>query len=299
MKKFAIALGIPTSFAGDSLLHTVQTIRKYDKGLLHSLEVYADRTPLSQELTAGLEKCNAKLDWTPGPGSFLKKARKLIANTDSDILILTQDDIVFEKNTIQAIADAFEKYPEVTMLGIRILPLPPETFFERSMTSMVRLVDKICTYWNNGDNYLSSSGRCLAFRTNHLKKMEIPEVVNGDMYLYLENMRKGGTFMRAENAKVYIRCPQSLKDQYGPSNRYQYSQPEMEKYFNRDLTEIYKVPFHVLLKAVMEELFTHPIDFIEYIGVFVLTRVLRRPAKEVMKTVWDADTSTKNVAKKS
>ncbi len=225
----------------------------------------------------------------------MKKARKLIAATTADILVITQDDIMFEKDTIQAIAELFENNPSVTMVGIRILPLRPETWFEMTMTSMVRLVDKIAQFWNKGDNYLAASGRCLAFRTNHIKRFHIPEVVNGDMYLYLENARLGGKFMRSEKAKVYIRCPARLGDQYGPSNRFQYSQQEMETYFSVDMKKLYKIPRLAIIRGVITEFLYHPVAFVGYLIIFLITRIYRIPAKDVMKTVWDADASTKKV----
>lgn len=295
MKKLSVTIAIPTSFAGPSLLQTAKTINQARKNKNYSLEIYADNTPIDFKLERELKKLGFKIHWTPGPGSFLKKVRKLVAAASSDILIITQDDIIFDSDTISSTVDAFFSDPTITMVGARILPLPPETWFESTMASMVRLVDKIACYWNGGNNYLAASGRYLAFCTVHLKKLPIPEVVNGDMYLYLANSRYGGKFYRAEKSKVYIRCPQRLSDQLNPTNRFQYSRQEMEKHFSTDLRSEYQMPIIAILKAFFMELTTDPLPLIAYISIFIYTRIFRIPAKKIMKTEWKADTSTKNI----
>ncbi len=296
MNKLTVTIGIPTSFAGESLLQTARTIKDTIKNKNYFLKIYADRTPIRPMQRQELKRMNYEIHWTQGPGSFLKKVRKLIAATTSDILIITQDDIIFDTDTISATVEAFLADPKITMIGARILPLPVKTRFESIMASMVRLVDRIAHYWNSGNNYLAASGRYLAFRTNHLKKLHIPEVVNGDMYLYLTNSKYGGKFYRAEKAKVFIRCPQRLTDQLRPTNRFQYSKQEMEKYFSSDLTSVYRIPIFAILYAFIIEMVSNPIALIGYIGIFIITRIFRLSAKEVMKTEWKADTSTKNTA---
>ena len=295
MTKPTVTIGIPTSFAGESLLETARTISLAQKKENYNLKIYADRTPISTKLRQQLKTLKFEVHWTPDPGSFLKKVRKLIAATNTDILIITQDDIIFDRDTISATVASFRADPKISMISARILPLSPETRFESMMASMVRLVDKIARYWNDGDNYLAASGRYLAFRTAHLKKLPIPEVVNGDMYLYLANSKYGGKFYRAEKAKVYIRCPQRLADQLKPSNRFQYSKQEMEKYFSTDLTSLYRIPVLAILKGFIKELVFDPIALIGYIFIFIYTRIFRIPAKKIMKTVWKIDTSTKNI----
>ena len=182
------------------------------------------------------------------------------------------------------------------MVGARVLPLPPQTVFERAMVVGVRIVDKLARYWNGGGNYLSASGRCLAFRTKQIKKFHIPdEVVNGDMYFYLENKRTGGVFARVKRAVVYIRCPQQLKDQIGPSSRYQYSRSEMITYFGPHIQSEYAVPKAVLLRAVIQEFLRHPFSALSYIAVYLYTRVKRQSRARAINPIWKVDISTKQV----
>ena len=122
MTKTTVTIGIPSSFAGESLFETARTIKIAQKKENYSLKIYADRTPISPKLRQELEKLKFEINWTPGPGSFLKKAHKLIAATNTDILIITQDDIIFDRDTISATVETFQSDSSITMIGVRILP---------------------------------------------------------------------------------------------------------------------------------------------------------------------------------
>lgn len=291
--KITVMIGIPTCYGGKSLVGTIKSIyRSKDTGGMQ-IVIVADRTPISESNRQILKQMGAKLIWNETQGSQFKKLKQLIAECNADIFIFTQDDITFNSNSISEIVKTFKDNPEITMVGSRILPLPAKTFFEKSMTSMVRIVDHISAFWNKGDNYLAASGRCLSFRTNTLKKFNIREnIVNGDMYLYLENKRVGGSFARSEKSVVYIRCPQSLKDQIGPSSRYQFSEIELTKFFPFRIKPEYTLPISAIALAVLNETFTHPLSALLYFFVFMYTRIKRQPYHTI-SPIWKIDESTK------
>lgn len=293
--KFAVTVGISTCYSGKSLVTTVDSIRKSDNGKSVKINIEADRTPIRKSIMHGLKKLGVKVHWNSVEGSQFKKVKQMVDACKSDIYISTQDDVIFDKDTINEIIKAFQEDPKLTMVGIRIFPLPPVTFFESAMTSMLRIVDSIAQKWNKGDNHLSSSGRCLAFRASHLKKFRIPQtIVNGDMFFYLENKHLGGKFKLLKNAKVFIRCPQHLKDQVAPSSRYLYSKEEMENYFEASLENEYKIPKAVILLALVEELANRPVSTVTYLIIRIYTFIFRQPKKIVSNPVWKVDASTKS-----
>lgn len=295
MKKQSLTIGICTSFASEQLVHTARSISDSSDKVNCRKVIYADNTAIPADIMRDLKTLGFTVIWRSGPGSFFQKASRLVADTHTDLLILTQDDVIFDSTTIPAILNAFNQNPAVTMLGVRILPLKPVSFFERATASMIRMVDTIAGLWNGGDNYLAASGRCLAFRTTMIKNIPLKELVNGDMYLYIANQKKGGQFVREKNAIVYIRAPQNLHDQSAPSSRFQYSQLEMEHYFNENLDKLYNIPILPMIIAVLRELCTNPIGVMSYIFVFIHTRVHRIPQKKIMRTIWTADISTKRI----
>lgn len=292
-KQLSITVGIPTRYAGNSLLKTVQTIYASNNVSDIKCIIVADSVPLSDTLERELKKLGAKVYWNSTPGSQFKKLKQCIDKSKSDIFIFTQDDITFRPDTISEIVKTFSKHPSITMVGTRILPLPPVTLFEKSMTSMLRIVDRVSGSWNKGKNYLSASGRCLSFRLDTLKKFNIREnIVNGDMYLYLENKRVGGEFMRSRKSIVYIRCPQTVKDQIGPSSRYQFSLTELTQYFKFDIKPEYAIPLLVITLATFYEVISHPISAVLYFFVFIYTRIKKQPFYTI-SPIWKIDESTK------
>lgn len=295
-KHLSITVGIPTCYGGESLLATVRTLYASQDIKHFRLVIVADRTPIEKNIRRELKRLGAEIYWNKEESGQFKKLKEIIEKSRSDIFIYTQDDITFDRRALIEIRNKFEEDPDVTMLGIRILPLPPITFFDSVMAVSVRIVDRIGRRWNRGDNHLTASGRCLAFRAKLLKKFRIPEsVVNGDAFLYLENKRLRGEYKQLSRTKVYIRCPQTFSDQIGPSSRYQFSKQELSSYFHFDIRREYEIPKHVIFHAVMEEFLDHPFQVIAYLFVFVYTRFRRQSEEIVINPIWQIDKSTKQI----
>ncbi len=299
-KKLTFMVGIPTCYGGESLINTVKTLRVSKDISSFRIVIVADRTPIKKSIKDKLENMGVEIYWNEKEGSQFKKLNQLIQKCKEDIFVFTQDDITFDKYTLKNILEAFKENPQATMVSTTVLPLPPITFFEAIKTSETRIHDKITKKWNNADNYFASSGRCISFRTKHIKKFRIPEtVVNGDTYLYFENKRLSGTHVHQSLAKVFIRCPQRLKDEVGPSNRFQYSQKEMAKYFDYDLKKEYRIPRRVIIQSFFEEMISHPFKTALLVGVVLLLRIKRQKVSVVSNPVWEVDISTKRVGKEA
>lgn len=295
-KQLTVTVGIPTCYGGQSLVETAKSLRASTGVKKFQFIVVADRTPLKPSIMKKLKALDVKVIWNTVEGSQFKKISQMQKMIKGDIFISTQDDITFPTETVAAIIREFEQDKKLTMLGARILPLYPETLFEGSMTSMVKIVDAICRFWNNGRNYLSASGRCLAFRSSHFKKFILPHtVVNGDMYMYLMNKQLKGKFIQGTDAICYIRCPQKLKDQVGPSSRYQFQKEELQQYFKIDITSEYHVPLMAMIRAYFQVFLQAPIYTLLYILVFAYTRLIRQSKSIVSNPVWKVDPSTKQV----
>jgi hypothetical protein len=295
-KNFSATVGIPTCYSGESLVRTVESIRNADMGQSVRILVTADRTPMTKSVKDRLQQLKVEVTWNQLEGSQFKKINQMIVKAKTDIYIHTQDDVIFDSKTITSILDAFTKDRKLTMAGVRILPLPQINLFESAMASMLLIVDSISGKWKKSDNYLSSSGRCLAFRTQHLKKFRIPEaVVNGDMFFYLENKKLNGHFRRLDTSKVFIRCPQKLSEQLAPSSRHLYSKKEMEKYFTQDLDAEYKIPLQLVISSLFKVLAKRPIATMFYLAIRIYTYVNRQSEQAVSNPLWKVETSTKSV----
>ncbi len=288
---------IPTCYGKDSLIATAYSIYASTHVEDFRFIIISDRNPISDKTKRLFKKMGIEVYWNPKEGSQPKKLLQARDKVTSDLYIFTQDDIHFDPSAISKIINAFENDPKLTMAAAGVLPKEPsETFVERGMAANIRMVYNMAKQWRKGDNYLAASGRCLAFRMNHFKKYTIPEyLVNADMYFYLENKRLGGKFAMIPDAKIFIRPPQKMKDQVGPSSRFQYQQEELKKFFQYDFSDEYALPQSILIKEILREFITNPLGVIAYGYVFAYTRLRKQSKKKVVNPVWDVDASTKKI----
>ena len=295
-KRFTATVGIPTCYGKRAILKTLESIRASEGTVIDRIVVIADRTPFAPEVRKEIEDLGVMFIWNDTEGSQPKKIKQMVDLCDTDILITTQDDVIFDAHAAAEIVNAFCTSDAVTMVSTVIEPLPPKTFVESVLSAAVRIPFRIAKMWNGGDNYLSASGRCLSFRTNLIKKFRIPaDMVNGDAFLYFENKRLGGKMCHAIRSVAYIRQPQTVRDQIGPSSRYQIQQDELASYFDVDLTPEYRIPFFVGFSASAIELFRHPINTAFYLPLLAYTRIFRQPVKKAYNPLWDLDHSTKDL----
>jgi len=293
----SLTIGISTRCGGPDLIKIAQ-------GILDSKDVdpfrfilIADSQPLGTDLIDKLTKMGVEVTENKESKSLPFKLKQKIDMCETDLIIFTHDDVMFEPDAIANVIKEFKEDPSLTMSYVNVKPFPPESFFESIIAAGMRLSYRIGTMWRKADNYMMANGQCMVFRADHLRKMEIPEnVTNIDIFFYFENKRIGGKFKHIPNAVIYKRSPQKMSEHLNQSSRFQYSQHELSRAMNMDLSIDYKIPFTVLLKALFLEFLKSPIYILCYIGVAFYTRRNIRKYEDVMNPLWKADVSTKKIA---
>ena len=84
-----------------------------------------------------------------------------------------------------------------------------------------------------------------------------------------------------------------MKEQIGPSSRFQYSLDEMRAYFVFDVESEYKIPIAITLNGLLKGLISSPMDLILYMIVFAYTRIKKQQRKVTTNTLWEVEESTK------
>lgn len=289
-----ITVGIPTCYGGASLVKAVRSVRESKKVKRFTFFVVADSIPIPPQINNELKSLRVQLTENQTPGSQIVKIKQMIKKTRTDLFVFTQDDVRFDLEALYKIQKTFAQNPTVTMVAAKILPEPPTSFFERIICIGLSIVSNVASSWNRGDNYLSSNGRCLAFRTTHLKKMHLPDqLVNTDAYLYFENARAGGAFLVAENAIVYNPNPKSLPEQLRQTERFLYSKRELYRLFGDSLNHEYRIPWLVFIRAMVKSFFASPLLFWLYLGVYFLGNVKMKFYPKDLTPMWKINVSTK------
>lgn len=293
-----LTVGITTCFGDNTILDTVKSIRA-SKGIeKFRFIIVSDRVPINPWLKSQLKKYDVELVENKVEAGQVTKQRQILALTKSDLLILTQDDVLLDENSLKKVVDSFEQNPKTTMISILNKPVKATNFFEDVLNVGTNIANRIAKKWNRGDNYLSVIGRFMAFRTSFLKKQNFDneKVATSDAYYYFSNKLSHGIYEYLKEVAVYFKNPQNMKEHLRKSSRFQFSKLEMSNYFkNLDLEKEYKLPKKVIFDVLGEEFLSNPFKFILYMIVFLYTRILKLKPNYVLDAIWEVDLSTKKV----
>lgn len=294
--KKSFTVGIPTYYGGPGLVKSVKSVLKSRKVGKFPIVVAVDGNPLEQNIRKELKELGVRVIENKDRGGQVARINQLISLCKTELIILTQDDILFEADTIYELVKGFEQNPKVTMESGKVVPLKATNFFEKVVQVGVSISYTIGRNWGDSDNYFLAGGRCLAFRTKAAKKIKMPEeVLNSDTYLYFANQKIGGKFLHIPNAIYHMRSPKTLRDHLRQSKKYQFVPDEMKHYLKVDINKVQPIPAWIQIKAFLKELFINPVLASAYFIVMFYTRVSAKDMYKNAKRFWDTDVSTKEI----
>lgn len=292
----SLTVGITTCYGGASMLETVKSICASEGIGPFRFILIADRTPIDPDIMKQLRDMDVEVIWNKKEGSQFKKKKQILKLCDTDLIVFTNDDVLFGKDTLRTVVDEFQKRKDVTLISVYNQPISTNSLAERAISVGTNIVNRIAGSWNNGDNYLSVIGRFEATRTNWIKQyFELhDDVVSSDQYIYFENKKHGGVYRFLPNVSVYFKNPQTLDEQLRKSSRFQHSKMEMSRYFGY-ISKDYEIPRFIFLKAVVHEFFANPFFFLIYLFIAVYTKLFTIPPNESLNPNWQVDLSTKHI----
>ena len=296
MKKLTLTIGIPTYYGGESLVKTVESILKFKNVYDFNIIVSVDGKKLDKQIYNPLKKYGVRIVENITRGGQVARINQIISMCETDIIILTQDDIIFTSSTVDEIMNGFENNPEVTMEAARVVPLKATNLIEKIIQVGVSISFTLGKNWNNGDNYFAAGGRCLAFRTDFAKHFKTPdEVLNSDTYLYFLNQKLGGKFLYVPSAIYRMRSPNKLSDHLKQSKKYQYVPREIMHYLKIDINKTQTLPKSLLIYATLKEFSKNPIITFIYWIIMFYTRIKEKGMYDNVTRFWDTDISTKKI----
>ena len=117
-KKLTLTVGITTCYGGESILETVKSIRA-SKGVgKFRFILIADRIPIKDAIKKELKKHDVKLIENKIESGQVTKQQQILKMTKSDIIVFTNDDVIFEPYTLATIVKLFKNDPELSLIHI-------------------------------------------------------------------------------------------------------------------------------------------------------------------------------------
>jgi len=295
-KTAKFTVGIPTYYGGPALVRAVKSILKSKNVEDFRLIVCIDGNPLEPKIEKQLLDLGVEVVLSKKRGGQVARLKQLLSLSKTELVVLTQDDIIFEPTTLKRLIEIFEKDEDVTLVSAKILPTKAHTFFEKIIEVGVKGNIRLGKLWRNGDNYLLANGRCMVLRTKFMKKFTIfEEVINSDAYFYFENKKLGGKFVFADEAVVYNKSPQKLSEHLKQSRKFQISEKENTKYIESNLEHEYSIPLYLKVNALLREFINDPIHTFLYLGVNFYTKIAGKDLFKDVQRFWDTDLTTKRI----
>lgn len=294
MKKLkTISIGIPTYEAGLSLVYTLQSIYKQTM-IDHIKNVYVvvDGRKISKSILKQIHHPKLKVIHFVKRKGQAARINDLFNISNSDLLILSNDDVLFEENTVKNVLSFKEKFDLMTS---RLTTIHPHSFFERIIHTGKKINDFVSLNWKSADNYLCCNGRLVILSKRLYKRMSIPEKIwNNDAYMFLYSKIHKFRVVNGENIKAAFKLPSNLNEHLNQSNKFQKSYSDNQRYFSEDILSYYKIPNIIKIRGLLYEFKQSPIYTSLYIVLLIYTRFKgRRSNIQHSRGFWKTDKSTK------
>lgn len=290
-----LTIAIASNHPTHQLIRTIRSIRNCRGCATIPIIVLCDTLPISKSLGRQLRNYSVSYYELSSPAGFATKCKALLQYCQTSHILFTQDDVVFHREAIALIYQAFKSPMRPTFVGARNIPIPPTSMLESAISMGTLLSNRIAHTWRNGDNYMACVGRVMAFPISWVQQLDIPaNVVSLDAYLYLENKRKGGSYFCQWSARIYFKTPSTLAEHLAKSSRFQYSKLEMNRHGFNHLDHEYAVPIGIALTQLATLFLRFPIKTLLYLAIFTWTKVFKKTQKESLVAAWEVEASTKS-----
>ncbi len=293
----SFVVGINTCYCDEQIIDTVKSLRASEGVPFFRIVIVSDREKASDKVVAALQELKVEFYENSDVTSAWAKQMQILDMTKEEIIIMTQDDVLFHPRAIYNTVLELTK-EGVTFVGLVNEPIKGDSLVEDGISVGTKLMNGIAKHWYKGDNYLACLGRLMAFRTDYIKNVYVEvDSISVDAYLYFENKKLGGKYVCLWDTPVYFRSPQNLQEHMRKSSRFQHSKAEMESYkrFPR-LEAEYKMPLKSIVFAAVAQFLRNPVNFAAYCGIFLYTRLLTIKSDNCLYANWEVDYSTKETS---
>lgn len=295
MKKATVTIGIPAFNEEKNIVNAIKSVlnQKKDNFIIKKILVYSDG---SNDDTVKVSKSirSRLVQVVKGTNRKGKSFRlnQIFKSSVSDILVLLDADCVLDENAINKLVEKFEK-AKVGLVGSNAVPVSSNAFVSSIVSVGVRINKSASQKWRKGKNLYSFRGSLVGLSEKLYKNLSMPSTPGTDAYLYFSALKMGLGVEYAKDAKVYYSLPTILKGHIKQSSRFIQSQRAMKKYFGKNVSKEYELPFKFLLSETVTEIIKNPL----YSSLFIILKAFigfqSLIQKQKITGIWDIASSTK------
>lgn len=300
-RKFTLSIGIPVFNEERTIAALLRSILKQDKNnyILKKIYIICDG---STDATESIARSFAKNEERIIVKSFRKNRGKpsrlnYIYDINSSDLILTLDgDIAFkEGDEISKMVAEFYKNKDLTTLVPNQVPLKKiNSFISKFIYSNYLIWNDIRINLNNGDNIYNSFGVASILKKKFSKSFKYPErLTNDGGFLYIMS-KKLGKFKFIKEIKVYYIAISNLKEMRKFFSRSSDEKFSLANYFEKDIMELYKIPFKYKLYTLTKRLLKDPHLILCSIFLNFYLRIHKYSDALNQQGMWETILSSKN-----
>ena len=294
-----VTVGIPTLNSQDNIKQLINSIFK-QKGAGYTLEKLIVFSDGSNDATDAILKTikdkRLKLISAKKTRGFAYGVETIIKHTDSEALVLFNDDVLLADNYVVSRLVTPFRDPRVGVVSGKIVPLPPQTFIEKAVYSSFKAYSKLKMLKREGNNLFTCDGKVLglskSFRNNI--KLTVPEAGNVDVYIYFLCLAQNFSYRYVNVDSILFRLPQTASDLFNQTRRAYISNIFMFKKFGSLARSEFTLPKSEVSLSLLKELMSNPLGSL---ALVVINRFIVPLTLKTQKsfTTWSLAKSTKNI----
>jgi len=301
---FTVTIGIAAYNAGPRIVQLVESllVQKNKNWSLEKIIIHSDCS--KDDTVANASKIKDSrvvvIDNQDRKG-FAGSVKTLLANSQSDITLLLNDDIrIIDHYFVNKLVKEFSANSKVGLVTGRPVPMSPENFVQKAVITTLNAYENGLYRSGNYHNIGTCDGKILAvsskFKTELLKDPSTAHMGNVDSFLYLACVKNQFVYRDVPEARVYFRAPSTFSDWIKLTSRNNADQILLRKTFG-SLTDtaFSQMPMGRIHVYMIIESLKNPFGAAAAILVSLIAKYKAKRHASWLKPTWDVVTTTKAI----
>ena len=300
-KKPTVTIGIPTFQAQEHLVKVVDSVRQQNKiKFVEKILIAVDGNDVSEHILNQIKHPKLRILFFRKRQGQSQRINDLIKNADSELLLLTNDDVLLAKDAIEKVVEKYIKTSR-DLISVKVCPTQPKTFLERVLLASLQIKQQLIRSFPANNTYLTSNGRFIVLSKKLYKNLILPKkIINSDAYIYFYAKEKGYLFSYIDRCFCYYKEPSRLNEYVNQVRRFQTSYKENRKFFSENILKSeYRISVFGLAKPVYKAFLNNPLEIFFYFMIFIYVRAINflkiNYSSNTNGGTWNTDMSTKSI----